>query len=169
MNFVKLGLLLVLTVSNIVNAEVNKCESIDLNKSMSFIVTAHIEGPRGALEFPALIDTGATHTFIPKNIADGVGFKNHEIAEFLTAGGMKSFKVIEIVKLSFLGIVFKNITVAVIDRKNETFDMSAKINYMKSNLKKVSKPNKELAIIGMSELSKIKFSYDNNSLTVCSK
>ena len=156
-----------------VNAGEKKCEKIRLNKDLFFEVTAYIDGPRGTLKFPAIIDTGASHTVIPRSIADGIGYKNEKSARYFTAGGMKTFKIINAEKLAFLGVSFKNVSVAISEQKNQYFNPLLTSNDMffnnKYNKKKPVEDKRELALIGMSELSKTVFNYSNNILTICRK
>ena len=171
----KLICLLLFFTSFTVNAENTKCKSITLGENLLFVVTAYIKGPRGTLKFPAIIDTGATHTFIPRSIANGIGYEKQWKTIYSTANGMKSFNVIKVEKLSFLGATFNDVKVAITEPKKEKEIVKnpwlTKAFDNDNNLNKKIKENSniELALIGMSELSNTIFNYDNKSLTVCSK
>ncbi len=147
------------------------CKIIELSQNKLIEVTAMAEGPRGSLKFPAIINTGATNSFIPKSISDGISiYSKKQKKMFTTGAGDKEFLTTVISKLSFLGVEFDDVEVAITDKTSryvseEARSFLARSKTLKGDYTKTGK--EEIAIIGMSELSKIKFSYKNNQFTVC--
>jgi len=158
-----LVLLLIFTRAGLY-ADNNQCDSIKINDNNMFIVTASIEGSNAIFQVPALIDTGASHSFIPLSIAEKIGFEHSESVKFLTAAGSKTFKTIKIKKISFLGAEIENIKVAIIELEHSVDNQT---NNTK-NKSEIAVKITEIAVIGMSELSKTRFYYENKKLTVCS-
>lgn len=139
-------LLLALLVFNIEVFATYSCQDIKTvnNRAMTTIT---VEGLRGSLSISAIIDTGADRSVIPKSIADGIGYNYHKIEEFNTVGAHHKFKVIEVKKILMLGMSFDGVEV-VVEPKHS---------------------NNEMALIGMSELSKTDFSIKDGIFRICGK
>jgi len=146
-------------------------EVVHLDKQNLFVVQVSITGKRGTLSFPALIDTGASHSFIPRSVADGVGYDRERTAKYVTATGESEFQVIRVKELSFMGLSFSDLEVAITEPPKKD-DWSFKVPPIGQNGRKApkAKPKKqeEIAVIGMSELSKVRFVYENGAMTFSS-
>lgn len=169
--------LLFLTLS-LVSYSDERCSEIKLSKSLRFEVEVEVSGERGTLRFPAIIDTGATFSIIPDSIASGVGYQSSNKGEFKTASGNDVFKIINIKRLKFENAEFTNVDVAVENRKQAQHFYPPypaardNPNCTCSNSNSVcdctkSDDESELAAIGMSQLSKTKFSFSDGVLKIC--
>ncbi len=157
----KLMLLLVLALGFSASVIAENCRDIKIiDGRIMTIIT--VEGLRGSLKIPAVIDTGANISVIPQNIAEGIGYTHHTTEEFSTVGDSRKFKIIKIKKISMLGIDFNNIKVAIEPRQSE-LALLRRLTFEPKYSKK------EIALIGMSELSKTNFSFKNKIFTICAK
>jgi predicted aspartyl protease len=138
------------------------CGTIKYDKENLFITKVTVVGPRGALFYDALVDTGASNTVVPRTIIDGIGYRHSESAEFQTAGGVTSFEGAVVESLSFLDMTYKRAKVFV-EKKDRRFKLTI------SSKGIIQEDRENEGIIGMDILSKLQFSYQNNNLTICGR
>ena len=139
--------------------------TVSLNEEGHFVVQVTVTGPRGSLSFPAIIDTGASNTIIPRSIADGIGYTVEIDSNYSTAGGNKIFKVISVQKIAFLDLEFLDTEVAISENEKQNTFQNFRVIYPEQDKKQEKKETEELAVIGMSELSQTNFCYNEGKLT----
>lgn len=158
-----------------------QCIDIKLSRSGLLITTVSATGPRGTLNFPAIIDTGAANSFIPRSIADGIGYSAQHKETFITGAGPKEFNTI-VIRLNIGSLEFPITKVGITEPestrnaspfpvvRNDYFGN----RFLNSTETKQSAPRshdeaveKELAVIGMSELSETTFTFSSNMLKIC--
>ena len=147
----------------------SECESILAPSGELISTTLSVTGPRGTLNVSAIIDTGATHSIIPRSVAEGVSYESEIKSQYQTVAGKKELKSISVNKLSFMGAEFSNVKVAISEPVNigplkyDPIGLNSLINKRIQEQKKMP----EISLIGMSELSKVKFYFENGKFTVC--
>ncbi len=167
MNILKtISICIVLIYSNVLFA--SECESIAAHNGELIYTTLSVTGPRGTLKISALIDTGASLSIIPRSVADGISYESEQKSRFQTVDGQAELKSISVNKLEFMGAEFSNVTVAISEPVKHVpsgYDLLG-LN-MQNNQGKQLKEMPEISVIGMSELSKVKFYFENDKFTVC--
>jgi clan AA aspartic protease (TIGR02281 family) len=81
------------------------------------IVSVYVKGPKDALQFRFILDTGASMTVLSESAASAVGFdlsKVCQIESFVTAGGRVKAKMIQLHKIEMFGKAIPNFAVCVI-------------------------------------------------------
>ena len=155
-------------------AQDSKCEEVRYSPSELFQVMAEVEGPRGSLRFPAILDTGATSSLVPASIMAGIGYSSQDKKE----GGQNSFDSGTVQSLSFMGVKLADVSVYYVD-KRESNNKFAGINLadflrchdnpVRCRYEKALSPKTEdeSGIIGMSELSQTSFEFKDGVMRVC--
>ena len=155
-------------------AQSSKCADVRYNTVDLFEVMVEIEGPRGSLRYPAILDTGASQTLVPASIMKGIGYSSHGKETFSTAGGKNSFDSGKVRSLSFLGMKFTNALVYV-DNPSPLYQLRVQSICPKKNSQgRITgfgpcdkSPQKETGVIGMSELSQTSFEFKDGVMRVC--
>ena len=151
-------------------AQDSKCEEVRYSQSELFQVMAEVEGPRGSLRFPAILDTGASRTLIPASIMEGIGYSSSGQGRVSTAGGEGLFDTGTVQMLSFLGMYFPSALVYV-DKPKSRFPTAICRKKDSSGRTRIvpceENSHEETGIIGMSELSQTSFEFKDGVLKVC--
>lgn len=144
------------------NSFATDCTEIPISENNTFYAEAQVEGARGTLRFPVVIDTGASMTLIPYSIARGIGYSKTNASAFATAGGAEVFDMVKISKLTIAGIEFHNVEVAVKpDPVNPSWANPLFSQYYNNH------QTMEYGLLGMEQLKQTSMSYANGILTIC--
>ena len=153
------------------------CVPIPIDEEGRFVLEMKVEGRRGILTFPAIIDTGATNTLIPSYILQGVGIRFDESAIFKTASSDIRLKSGTVDAIYVAGEVMKNVRVYSSNPKS-SFGLTPFITgsggatfcaYGDCKKPEKKEEEEEMGIMGMSELKHFDFSFSSQSgeMTLC--
>ncbi len=130
-------------------AHAANCEAIPYDdKKRRLTITARVSDHLGrSNNFDAVIDTGATNTLIPKKSLEGIKHRKVGVAQLQIADGkIVQGDIVQVYALVFRGVIIRDVTLTALP-----IDNNGK------------------GLIGMSELSRLNWRFEDGVFLLCKK